>query len=450
MQKSTVLYITWGYRPTHTAGAIRAVNFVEALVEAGLRVIVLTVGREAGVEKVAEDLTICTVSEDGQMPSELEASSLPRRRRWEPLPGPDATSRSFRAVYRTAHGLIGQNKPSVVFASAPPFPSLLAGFHLAEQYGLGLILEFRDAWFTGMPWPYKNRWQRRGARHWERRCVQKADKIITVTDAYRRILIDAYGAEVGKKTFTIRHGYDARTNDDESILPLIDGLVEDKDSFLITHTGQFQGFDVIERHPWRRIGQGFLRILLGARSCSQLRLEWQCPYNLMAAVAQAAEENQEFRRNYRLVFAGQKFEQIKRWAEQMDLEHVHQLGSIPPAQARKLMRHSDLLVLLLYGITNCDYHWCVPSKIYSYLSTGKTVLALVPAGEARDIVCQAGTGVAAAPDDVSGIAQQLLTIFEEDQSGQSERKLNWEFITQFDLKIQQRKLEEVILSVLEN
>jgi len=54
------------------------------------------------------------------------------------------------------------------------------------------------------------------------------------------------------------------------------------------------------------------------------------------------------------------------------------------------------------------------------------------------------------PGDVPGIAQQLLTVFTEHQSGQTERKPNWEFIRQFDLKIQQRKFVEVFLSVLEN
>ena len=145
MRNPTVLYITWAYRPARTAGAIRAVNFVEALVEAGLGVIVLTVGQRAEVEKISEDLTICTVSGDGQIPPELEASSQSRWRRWESIPGPDAASRTFRGIYRLAHGVIGQYKPSVVFASAPPFPSLLAGHRLAERYGLGLILEFRDA-----------------------------------------------------------------------------------------------------------------------------------------------------------------------------------------------------------------------------------------------------------------------------------------------------------------
>jgi len=449
-EKPTVLYITWSYRPAYSAGAIRAVNFVAALVEAGIRVVVLTVGREASVERIADDLIVCTVTEEGQSPREMDISDLPQWPRWQTIPGPDPAIQSFRAVYQTGHTLIGQYKPNAIFATAPPFCSLVAGHQLAADTNVPLILEFRDAWFTGMPWPYKNRWQRRSAQQWERNCVAKAERIITVTDAYRKILMDTYGTEVEKKTFTIRHGYDAGTDDDESILPPIDGLAEDKDSFLITHTGQFQGFDVIEPHPWRRIGQGLLRILVGARSCSQLRLEWQCPYHLMAAVAQVAEANPEFRRNYRLVFAGQTFEQIKTWAQQMNLEHVHQLGPIPSEQARKLMRNSDLLILLLYGITNCDYHWCVPSKLYSYLSTGRSVLALVPPGEARDIACQAGTGVAAVPDDVSGIAQQLLTVFEEHKSDQSERKPNWEFINQFDLKAQQRKFVEVILSVLEN
>ena len=73
-EKPTVLYITWSYRPAHTAAAIRAVHFVEALVEAGFRVIVLTVGREAGVERMADNLIVCTVTKEGQTPSELDTS----------------------------------------------------------------------------------------------------------------------------------------------------------------------------------------------------------------------------------------------------------------------------------------------------------------------------------------------------------------------------------------
>jgi len=452
MRKPTVLYITWAYRPTHTAGAIRAVNFVDALIESGLRVITLTVGHQESIERVSDGLTVYSVTENGQIPSEIDSSALPYWPGWKPIPGPDPVARSFRAVFRTAHGLIRQYEPGVLFATAPPFSSLVAGSQLAEQYNLPQILEFRDAWFTGMPWPYKNVIQRLGAKYWERRCVLSANRIITVTNAYRRILIDTYGPDVEKKTFTIRHGYDSRMQDDRQALPQIQPLSRQKNPFVITHTGQFQGFDVTSpqtfRRAWRSMRQGIARIVLGATSCNQLRLDWLCPYNLMAAVAKAAAENPQFRQKYRLIFAGQKFDQIDQWAQQMNLEHVHQFGPLPSPQARQIARQSDLLVLMLYGIKNCDYHWCVPSKIYDYLSTGKPVLALLPPGEAGDLVTQAGTAFPAPPEDISAIAQQLISLFKTQQSGGILRKPNWEFIKQFDLRLQQKQFAEVFLSVL--
>jgi glycosyl transferase family 4 len=449
MQKSTVLYITWAYTPAHTAGAIRAVNFGDALRKAGFRVIVLTVRCEAGVGRISDDLIVCTVTEDGQLPSEMDTSDLPRWPWWKPIPGPDPSRRSFRAVYQTAHNLIGQYKPDVLFATAPPFSSLVAGHQLAEHYHLPLILEFRDAWFTGMPWPYKNRWQRRSAQHWERLCVDKADRVITVTDTYRRILSDTYGTKVGNKTCTIRHGYDARTFDNEPAPLEIPGGAAEEGCFVITHTGQFQGFDELESQPWRRLGQGIKRIILGSRSCCQLRMDWQCPYYLMAAVAKAAQTNSEFRRQYRLVFVGQKFDQIDRWAQQMHLEHVHQTGPLLPEQALQWMRQSDLLVLLLYGIKNCAYHWCVPSKLYSYLRAGKPILPLTPSGEARDLARQSGLAGKAMPDDISYIARELLIFFRDQQRDPAEREMNWEFVKPFDLKIQQQRFVEQFQSVLD-
>ena len=79
---------------------------------------------------------------------------------------------------------------------------------------------------------------------------------------------------------------------------------------------------------------------------------------------------------FRLVFAGQTFDQVDQWARRWGLEgNVEQLGPVPAESTEELSADADLLALSPYGIKSCAYHWCVPSKVYSYLGSGNAILA---------------------------------------------------------------------------
>jgi len=451
-KQRTVLYITRYYRPSTSAAGIRAGNFVDALLQRNLHVIVVTVGSQAKIEKVSDRLTVCWVSLNGRLPCEMDGQDR-RWPWWSVLPGPDPPGKSSKTIYRACQWLIEQYRPNLVFVTGPPFSLMALTCELAAIYHLPMILEFRDAWYTAMPWPYKNVLERLSAKRWERRCVSSATRIITVTDAYRQILIDTFGPGIAQKTTTIRHGFDACDIDKQPTSTNNRHTDEDKKTFTIAHIGQLRGFDIVETRVLLRVFRTIIhmlkRIFVGANFCEKLRLDWMCPHYLMKAVSQVASVNGDFARRVRLVFAGEKFPQIDTWAQKMNLtENIEQYGSLPPEQARQLARQADLLVLMLYGIKNCSYHWCVPSKVYTYLATGNPILALLPPGEAKDLVTEAGTGIIAAPDDPCAIAKQLSRLFHEHTSGIASIRPNWDYIRQFELTIQQNKFADVILSVL--
>ncbi|MBN2210721.1 MAG: glycosyltransferase [Sedimentisphaerales bacterium] len=437
----TVLYLTRYYIPTATAAGIRADRFVKALTNSGVRVIVATIGADPEYQEISGLLTICRIARDGRLPGRLP-DNLPVWPRLEPLPGPHADPICTRALYRACHGLIRQYQPDILFATGLPFSLLAAAQRLAKMYGLKLALEFRDAWTVGKDWPYPSAFHRRLARKWEDRCITHAELIITETDHQKKILDDHYGCEISPRTLTIRHSFE-RAEEIDSDVRL------NPDEFTIVYTGQLRGLDITESPALTKvtkvISRMIRRVLLGATFCDQLRLDWMSPDYLMAGLARAVSKNQQFAHKVRLIFAGQKFPEIDHLARKYNITgNVTQLGPVSPPYAQQLAHLADVRVLTLYGINNLDYHWCVPGKTYAYMGSGKPILALLPTGEARDLVTGAGTGVFAKPDDIPEIARQLLVLFQRRITNQPALEPDWSFINQFHLPVQQRQFVQAL------
>ena len=503
-----MLYVTYGYEPVTSASSIRAVNFVNAIVEQGLRTIVVADDVKTRFERVSDLLTVCTVTGQGQIPDQLARESLPRWPWWKQLPGPDPQNRFVKAAFRVCNNLIARYKPGLVFVTMPPFSFGAMGCELARRHDLPLVVEFRDAWYSAMPWPYDNVLQRHNAGRWERLCVGTANKVVAVTDGIRQALADAYGDDVARKTSVVRHGFDdlnrslgvAGSKSADGLLTTVGpgdagqpnpvassgctlrsnqgsdpgrnphpntpaglGCTTHPNSvtgpdgsdrpFTIAYTGQLRGIDIVAAdtlsRAFRRTHQGLRRMLLGASFCEKLQLDWMSPHYLLSGLSQAAQKDSGFRHSVRLVFVGEEFTQIDTWAREMGIaDLVEQLGPVPVQQAQRIAEDADMLVLTLYGIRDCAYHWCVPSKLYTYLGSGNAVLALLPPGEALDLVTRAGTAVPVAPDDPAAIARKLLDCFNLHRRQSAIVKPNWPFIDQFRLSVQRDNFTNLIKSVL--
>ncbi|MCX8015291.1 MAG: hypothetical protein N2748_04655, partial [candidate division WOR-3 bacterium] len=62
---------------------------------------------------------------------------------------PDAKRFWIKFAYRLGCKIILDSKPDVIFASAPPYSSLIVGRWLKERFKIPFIADFRDPWPTG-------------------------------------------------------------------------------------------------------------------------------------------------------------------------------------------------------------------------------------------------------------------------------------------------------------
>ena len=94
--------------------------------------------------------------------------------------------------------------PDLLYASGPPFTTLLAGQELSKSFDLPLVVEFRDRW-SDDPYSPPLFWRRRHNRRAEEALINQASALVTVSEPWAA----NYRARYEKPTAVIYNGYDA-------------------------------------------------------------------------------------------------------------------------------------------------------------------------------------------------------------------------------------------------
>ena len=80
------------------------------------------------------------------------------------------------------------------------------------------------------------------------------------------------------------------------------------------------------------------------------------------------------------------------------LEVTDVTGRVNHLEAIKIAKSSDLLLLLM-GTTELTPKGWIPSKLIEYIACGKTILGIVPEGEAAEIIRKTNTGYVITNED---------------------------------------------------
>ncbi|MEQ9449791.1 MAG: glycosyltransferase, partial [Rhodospirillaceae bacterium] len=118
--------------------------------------------------------------------------------------------------------------PDIVFASAPPFTTLIAGRMIAKRVRAPLVVEYRDRWMEdpyGDGGPPLRRWIDRRLEKW---CAAAACGVVTVSDPWA----DDYRARWNKPVAVAYNGYDP-----DDVAAISDATPADSDKLVILYTG---------------------------------------------------------------------------------------------------------------------------------------------------------------------------------------------------------------------
>lgn len=310
-----------------------------------------------------------------------------------------------------AQRIIRREKIDVVFITVPPWSSLLTGALLSRLTGRPWVADFRDPWtdneFTYAP----SRLRRRCDEFLERRLLDRADAVISVTLPWLEGL-RAKTRHADKPFVLIPNGWDQ--SDFPDLAQVRAGIAPPDPTdgcIVLLHPGSaYQG----EPRP---LLAALNRLASDGTNLERLRFRFVGYVHLEDRQAIA---DSPYRRLFRL-----------------DPDRV------PHGQALRLMREAHVLLLLLLrkgpGASS--------GKVFEYMVAGRPVLS-IGSGVGSRLVEETGVGVGIAPEDAEGLAGVLRQIA-EDYAGFVARhyRPHWPLIEQYERRALTGRLAEMLDAV---
>jgi len=275
---------------------------------------------------------------------------------------------------RKARRVIRKHKIDIVLVTVPPFSALVAATALKREFpSLALVSDFRDEWlsFYLKDFEFQNSvYTRRRAAAIERATVERSNLVVAVNRSSRDEIRRRYPEQPEHKFVVIPNGYDPEIFAD---------FVPRKNTgrrMIVTHVGTVYK----TASP---------RFYLDAVDGLPDEVRAQIETRFIGRISDAESVLLENRKS-----------------------RVSVLGFMPQGAALKYMEDTDYLLLTMTNDIS------VPGKLFEYMATGKTILAVTAAGsEVDQILRETAAGVTAPPDDVQSIQAMLMRAFEAWRNG---------------------------------
>lgn len=392
MHHRKVLLLAYYFPPLGMGGVQRAAKLVKYLPELGWEPVVVSVkevayfAKDTGLAQEIEGTRVLrTGSLDPQRLVELlrgafgsskgNTSSRGLGRLWtwyetlcKWLFVPDAKILWVPFALMRAARVAAKERVRVVVTTSPPTSAHLAGLLLRSGLRCRWVADFRDQWTGGHLDLSPTVVQRVLHRMLEKLVLKRADAVVCVSRALGASL--SYKSSRRRlRVAVIPNGYDE---------------------------ADFQQAAAPRGHRGRIVYCGSLSRLAD-------------PTNLLRACALLAVQRPQLRRHLRLVFVGGEIgHDFQGLAAKLGLEDVVEFtGYVAHQQAVKLLQSAEVLLLLLTGTTSRDV---VPGKIFEYLRAGRPILAIIPPGEAEELLRRYAPGTVIAENTVDAIAKAIVEV----------------------------------------
>jgi glycosyltransferase involved in cell wall biosynthesis len=278
---------------------------------------------------------------------------------------PDAQRRWVGEAVKAGQRLVSEWRPDKIFCSALPISSLVVASRLARAHGIPLVAEMRDLWVDSHYYemPVWRRW----ADAWiERRCLEKAELIVTVSEPLAEVL----RAKYDKPVIVVLNGFDPAD------FPVFDAVSRPGDPVRIVYTGLV--------YPNRQ----------------------RDPTPLFAALRHLHATPDDFR----VEFFGRMLSEVMVIAREQGVEALVRAGSpMPYREALAVQSQADILLLLLWD--SPQERGVYSGKLFEYLGARRPILLVGPTeGVAAELIHQRGAGKALRePEAIASYLSRILS-----------------------------------------
>lgn len=275
--------------------------------------------------------------------------------------------------------ILCKEKCDLIYTSSPPHSEHIIGLILSKLFKKPWVADFRDPWLDNFNYapPKLRLWV---DKLLEKVVINQAFKVIIVSKYYMQLLFRRYPS-ADKKIFVLENGFDPKIIKNSS--------VEYFDKFTILYAGSFYG--TIKPDFFIK---GFEK--------------WLRTYH------SGTEDN------IQVLFYGYHSDEAKQIVKEGGLNSVIHFGGLIPQDELIPKEKGAQLLLLIIGFDEKS-KGVVTSKVFEYMACRRPILAIVPEGEAADIL--------KGYDDVYMINQMDESLLVESINKAFKRYLSHELVT---------------------
>jgi hypothetical protein len=408
-----ILFLAFEFPPLNRGGVHRSLAFVKWLPQFGINPIVVTLDRSSYPDVFDE------FGQDESLGNETkkDAVILPLKSR---KPPPQSKVKEFVSIYFSIYGnevnywkqnyfdalpgIIEKYKPSVVFATAPPFSIFPLAWHTSKIYGLPMVLDFRDAWSQWRTLPFGTRLHYWANLLFERRYLARANAVIVTSEQTLTDFKRLHPGIPASKFHYIPNGFEGSI---EKWLP----LDINKSEFIIGYVGSFyyspHARDQMLTPWWKKRGHRMLQYI-------PQRQDWlyRSPFFFLKALQFLNSSNPHLARRIKVHIVGKPHKWLTEMIEKFgNSVQVELMGTKSHQEALEFQMKCDLLLITsAKRIGGRDYS--VAGKTFEYIKVQKPILAFVSEGAQKDLLEKSGQALLCDPDEVkesARIIEELLT-----------------------------------------
>ncbi len=273
---------------------------------------------------------------------------------------PDPRKGWNKYAYKKATELIREYHIETVITTSPPHSTQLIGLKLKRNFPIQWIADLRDPWTDIY---YYNQFKhtalaRKTDQNYERKVVENADLLITVSEDVKRIFAEKSDLRIANKTFVIPNGFD---EDDFKI-----NILPAETRKVITYSGT-----ISEAYPLESLLKALCLLPDELKSQIIIRFVGKVPASIV--------------------------DQFRSAGLEIDLT-----GYVDHPRSIEYLFRSDLLLLVIPKVKNNK--GILTGKFFEYLASQKPVLAIGPTdGDLAKIIQETKCGKLFDYDDMKGM-----------------------------------------------
>lgn len=290
---------------------------------------------------------------------------------------PDFKVGWYRPACKKSLSLLRKKQFDLIHSWAMPATSNLVGLKLKKETGLPWVAHFSDPWVDS-PYAHRGRLSYYVNAKLERAVMENADAIVFVSEETKQMVMKKYPPRIRDKSSVIPHCYDPELT--YSFSPL-----KRNSKLTFTYTGGFY---------------------YGIRT----------PLGLFNAVHNILERQPDIQNFIHIQIVGSLHKHYQDAILKLGIEKVVSVvGAVPYLESLEYIQNAD--VLLVIDAPSKGPSVFLPSKLIEYVGFKKPILGITPPeGASASLIKHLG-GIVAAPGDIAGIEEGVLTFYQKFKAG---------------------------------